>query len=509
MHTNFNPDVIYSGNPQDIQEQEIKRLRELRKIKLHRLQNEPHRYFMPIGKFSEFADKAMSGNYKVSLLEAANGIGKTVGTINMFANLFWPVHNQYFQQPLMLDWPFPKQGRIISYANTITETIIPAMKQWFPKGRYNINKYETTKDGKRYEAHWETDTGWTFNLMTYDQDVREFESANLGFFWNDEPPSPAIFNANYSRLRMGGIGILTETPLKGAQWIYDEFVDKPDSELLKEKRSVTHAVLEDACEEHGDRGFLTHVQILDQIAGYNEDEVRQRVFGKHHHLTGLVFKKWDKRVHVIPPFNITNRDYVVAQALDPHPRTPDAVLWVAFDREGKAWKCNELWGEFETAELAERIKSIDKNYRIVKRLIDPSAYIIDKHTGYQLAADLSTNYHLDYEPGSKERQNAIEAIRRYIDFQMVGDEITVPPMLRSFDTCERANWEIGRWQWQDWRGISAQFKNPKEKPIDKDDHMIENLGRILLANIRFEEVVIERTVPSWAIKKKDSLDPYA
>lgn len=501
-------DILYSSDPQDIQEQEIKRLRELRKIKLHRLQNEPHRYFVPIGKFTEFTDKAMSGKYKVSLLEAANGIGKTYGIANLLANLFWPVQNRYFQKPLFQKWPYPKQGRIASYPNTIIETLIPALKEVFPKGRFDVTKYDTIKDGRNFEASWETDTGWKFKIMTYEQSPKEFESANLGFWWLDEPPPPLIYKANYSRLRMGGIGLMSETPLTGSQWIFDDFIDKHDAQLEKEKKSVTQAVLEDACEEHGERGFLTHKQIEDQIAGYDDDEIKPRVFGKHSHLSGFIFKKWTKNYHIITPFNINYRDYVVAHALDTHPRVPDAGLWVAFDRDGKAWMCHELWGEFETAELAEKVKDINKNYRITKMLLEPGAFVTDKHTGYQLAADLSENYHLEYEPGSKQRGMAIELIRQYLNYQMVGDEVVVSSRLKSFDTCDHANWEIGRWQWQDWRGLTAQFKNPKEKPVDKNDHFIEDLGRILLANVKFEEVIVERPIPDFVKKKQTSLDPY-
>ena len=502
-------DLVY--DPQ--LETDSKRLRELKALKYHRLSQEPHRYYEPIGKFDEFIKKSMSGDYRVSLFEAANGVGKTFGMVNLLANLFWNVDNKYFQEKLFQDWKYEKRGRIVSYPNTVTETIIPALKAVFPKNRYNIGKYEMSKEGKRYEAVWVTDTGWTFTIMTYDQDVQEFESANLGFVWEDEPPSIQIHRANYSRLRMGGVLFVTETPLKGSQWIFDEFINKKPTDLQAEKKSVTTAVLEDACVEHGENGFLNHQQILDQVAGYDKDELQSRVFGKHSHLSGLVFKKWTPDIHIIKPFNITYEDYVVVEALDPHPRVNDAVLWVAIDRFGKKYMIEELWGSFETAELAARIKDVEKNYRIVKRLIDPSAFNVDKHTGYCLAADLESTYHLSFEPGSKARTDAIQKIRENIDFQANESGIYVPPALHSFDTVEQANWEISRWQWQDWRGLTAQFKDPKEKPIDKDDHMIENLGRILLADVQFEEIMYETPIPTWAQGRpvrtgSKALNPY-
>jgi hypothetical protein len=487
------------------------RFRELLEIRYHRLVNEPHRYFTPTGKFEEFINQAMSGKYMVNLFEAANGVGKTYGMSMLLANLFWPVNNKWCRAPLFKLWPFLKRGRIVSYPNTVTETLIPTLKACFPVGRYGLSRYQTTKEGKRYASHWVTDTGFEFTIMTYDQEPREFESANLGWFWEDEPATRPIHTANYSRLRMGGVGFLTETPLKGSQWLYDDIVDKPYDQLEKEHKSVITADLESACQEHGMRGFMAHDRIEELVAGYPEEELQARVFGKHHHLSGLVFKKWTPEIHVIDPFTINPEDYVVVHSLDPHPRTPDAGIWVAIDRYGRHIVCDELFEAIETTELAAKVKARNNGLRIVKQLIDPAAFIIDKHTGYQLANDLDRNYQLTYEPGSKERTLAVSKIREALDFKMVNGEMLVPPKLYVFRTCPHTAWEISRWQWQDWRGLSAQFKNPKEKPMDKDDHMVEALGRVLVADIHFEEMSAptDFTVRDTIARKNNTnLDPY-
>ncbi len=465
-----------------------KELRKLVRIINDRIENEPFRFFAPIGKFEEFIDVAMSGKVNTALFEAANGIGKTYGMAMLLANLFWPNDNPFFQAKLFKKWPYPKKGRIVSYPQTVIETIIPTLKAVFPSGRYSVSKYRSTKAGKRYESVWETSTGWQFTIMTNEQDTREFESATLGWFWEDEPISREIHQANYSRLRLGGIGFITETPLKGSAWLYDDYVDKTPSELAKERRGYVHAVLEDACEEHGQRGFIPHQRILDQVSQYDEDEIPARVFGKHHHLTGVIFKSWDKNVHMVAPFVPKSRDFVVVQSYDPHPRVRDMVVWGALDREGNWWIVDELWIEEGTSAIAQRIKSIDNKYRVVKRLIDPSAFNVDKHTGYCLANDLAVNYGLTYEPGSKARTDAVDKIKEAIDYTKDSSgNILIPPRLHVFNTLERLPWEIARWQWQDWRGLTAQFKDPKEKPVDKDDHAIECLGRILMSNVEFTE----------------------
>lgn len=71
----------------------------------------------------------------------------------------------------------------------------------------------------------------------------------------------------------------------------------------------------------------------------NGDEV----YGKFQHLTGMVFKQFNTRVHVIKPFHINRRDFVVVEAIDPHPRNPDAVVWIATDAKGRRFVVDELY----------------------------------------------------------------------------------------------------------------------------------------------------------------------
>lgn len=478
-----------------------KKLRELKELRYYRLTGEAYRYYEPIGVVGNWISKAASGRYTSILLEAANGVGKTMAAVNFMAHLFWPCQNKYFQGPLFQKWPYPKQVRIVSDPNTITETIIPTMVKIFPKGRFGSNKYTTTKEGKHYDTHWITDTGWNIHLMTYEQDLKEFESATIGLVWCDEPPPEAVYIACYARLRMGGIFLLTETPLTGSQWLYDKFIELPPEELEQQKKAVVHATLEDACVEHGIRGFMPHERIENMASQYDEEEKLARVFGKHTHLAGLIFKRFDDSIHIIKPFALKPSDWVVVHCLDPHTRVNDAGLWVAFGKE-RIIVCAELWGSYETDELAERIKNESYGYRIKMNLIDPSADIVDKHTGRSLMGDLK-NYGLYYEQGSKARSSATRMIKDELDYRKHNDEFIKPPHLYFFDTCPRTIWEMKHWQWEDWRGKNKNGRDPKERPVDKDDHMIECLGRALLSGVHWEPLPVERETSHQL-----SLDPY-
>lgn len=465
-------------------------LRAAQEEQARRLTQEAFRYYEPSVKGEEFIN-AVAGMHSsgarnfITLYSAANGIGKTVTGANIVANLMWQSGNAYFQHDLFTHWPFVKRGRIVSDPTNIEKNIIPTLKKWFPKGRYKTNK-----SNKKYESVWETDTGWEFDIMTYEQDPREFEGPTIGWIWLDEPPSEAILKACVSRTRKGGVIFITATPLAGSAYLYDMFakgetvveIEGPGGEKIQFTRPVTYieADVWSACKDvPGTRGHLAREDILKMIAEYSEDERQARIYGKFQHLVGMVFKRWDRKIHVIKPFPITERDFCVYEALDPHPRTPDACMWLAVDKNGTKFVVDELWIKPQgDSELAERIKRKRSQYRLIRAVGDPSMFIEDQHTGKSLATRLSA-FGVSYVEATKARAMSDRRIQDALAYTQSGDYMVKAPEVFVFDTCERTIWEIEHYRWDEWSGLTADKKGLKEKPIDKDDHMIEDLGRLL------------------------------
>ncbi len=188
-----------------------------------RKQNEKYRYYIPNGKAEQFIKIVGEGKVFVALLSAANGVGKTACGANIVAHLMYPCDCSWFNYPLFKSFPFEKKGRIASDPTTVTQQIVPELEKWLP-----LFRYKTSNESKNYPYKWITDTGFEFDLMTYEQDVKEFESVTLGFAWFDEPPPEEIYKATVSRMRKGGIIFITQTPLKGSAWLYDKFVTSAD-----------------------------------------------------------------------------------------------------------------------------------------------------------------------------------------------------------------------------------------------------------------------------------------
>lgn len=488
------------------------KIQNAKKLKAYRMLNEKYRYYEPNGVAEEFINAFASGDYFILFLSAANGVGKTALAANILSNLMFPSENYYFRDKFFKEFPYKKKGRIITDAALVEKNVVSELNFWFPK-----DKYVARKAGKHYDSQWDTETGWSFDIMTYQQHPREFEGVTLGWAWFDEPPPDAILKATISRMRKGGIIIITATPISGSAHLYDMFATgeveievqlREGEDPIKVKRRVFHlsADVESACMQHGIRGHLEHEHIVQMVAEYPEDERQARVYGKFQHLVGLVFKRFDRRIHVIKPFPINARDFVVLHMLDPHPRNNDAGLWVAIDRNGTKYIVDELWVKpQDVKQLAFLVNKKNSQYRIVGMYGDPSMFIEDQHTQRCLGTMLSDEG-LTYIEASKTRAASDERIKTALNYTEVNGYMVKAPELYIFDTCERTIFEIEHYRWDEWRGVTADNRNRKEKPVDKDDHMIENLGRALI----MEQPFIPMPLPNQNMGRitNSEMDPY-
>lgn len=467
---------------------------------------------MPNGRAEEFIAMLGSDTNFVNLFIGANAVGKTAVGANIVVNLCYGPQNEFFEHPIFQKFPYLKKGRIISDPTTLKEKIIPELKKWLPQT--DANKipdapYETAKEGKNYISKFRTDSGWEIDLMSNEQDPKEFESVDLGWVWIDEPMPKDRFMATLARGRMGMIVFWTLTPLNYSAWIKNWLDDQMQEDS---QADYVEAEMEDNCKVHGVRGILEHSNIKRLAASYPEDEREARVFGKFGHLIGRVHKLFRRKIHVIKPFPLKEQLFTTYKALDPHPRVADHVLYCSVNSKGTKYITGEVISEGLVKELAERMKAFEAamHYRIEGRIIDPSAFNDDQHRDQKSVGSQLYDLGETYSRGSKDLMAGIKRTNDALSYQEIGGRLVRPPELYIFDTCMVAIKQLEEYTWQEWKGTTKDSKQPMGRPRDVNDHQVENLHRLLLSEptfIHYQRSEAGRVGPSY-LQEEENLDPY-
>ncbi len=121
----------------------------------------------------------------------------------------------------------------------------------------------------------------------------------------------------------------------------------------------------------------TLMNIMDEYAKVSSyEEMKMRLLGEAISLSGLVYGSiFDQKIHVIDPFEITYKDFVVYRGLDPHLVKPTVAVEVAMDREGFEYVIGTYSKQADTeiikADLRQR--AIDRKYRLGWTRCDKSA----------------------------------------------------------------------------------------------------------------------------------------
>lgn len=198
------------------------------------------------------------------------------------------------------------------------------IKKWIPTaefyGRTSKGYYTKVKIG---DVH--------VDVKTFKQENNAHAGSTLDLILVNEPPPFSVWMETYSRLRAGGRIALAFTPLKGASYLWDVIHNEKNKpgEVYHSEVSIW-----DNCRQTpGTNGILEQRDIESLINQWEincPDEVEARVWGKFQHLSGAIFKTFNKNVHVMNPFVIPP-NWVIRSCIDPHLRKPPFHLWTAQD----------------------------------------------------------------------------------------------------------------------------------------------------------------------------------
>lgn len=451
---------------------DLKAMSEYRQANLMEFFNKPKGppdYGMPANPLqTELLDAWQNPLYKVFGYLGSNRLGKTtILSIITFSVMFgrWLWNDQRLPFP----HNHPRKCRILGqgWEAHVKAVLIPELRKWWPQER----KLKVKKNQNGVEYIWEdVKTGSVLEIMSNQQDSDMMEGWYGDFVGYDEPPK----RENRVALSRGlidrhGRELFTMTLLKEA-WISTEVVNAvtPDGRPDKTVFTVTGDISVNI-------GYGITQEGVDQFAKtLTDDEKSARLHGKPSYLSGLVLPEFNRQIHMVDRFDVPS-NWIVDIALDIHPRERQAGLFIATDERNERYGIEEIWEHGDGDAIADEIlKRISKNnYRIGTILIDP----LSKSTGEAQEVDDNSTFKKiqrrlwrhDYPliVASKDRTSGILEIRDHL----IGPN--KKPSIWFFNDLVRVLFEFEGWMYKDG------------KAEDKDDHMIENLYRLLLLDTKY------------------------
>jgi len=321
-----------------------------------------------------------------------------------------------------------------------------------------------------------------FNTVkAYMTNPQSIESKDWDFLHIDEPCPEGMFTAASRGLmdRQGSVWF-TLTPLR-EPWITDYFTPK-DNESYG-----TFFVMDGS---PYDNPYLTKEAIAEFEATLTDEEKQCRIHGIPLHMAGLVYKEFSRERHIMkkvpkgwdsylsPP-----RDYSYYVYIDPHPQTPHAVLFCAVSPLGQHFYYANLFERCGIEELCRKIHKILDGRIPVRVRLDPLGFINNPITETNMADEFA-RCGIIAEKATKALEHGIIKVKEQL---LKEDLIYFSP------ECRRTIWEIERYCWDD----------KDNRPVDRDDHMMENLYRCELEDPIWvpaelgpnpmQELVIDRT----------------
>lgn len=458
--------------------------------------------YEPTGLQEDIITTFGAGRYKVVCVLDANKVGKTRTMVEILKNVVWPCDDKWFAwwdgPSVFKQWPYKaKSGRITGTPTNLADSgpIQLEISARWPEGRY-----ERDKMGKHFYSQIKCDTGWTFDVLTYEQGESEFEGPMLSLICSDEPPKAKFIGPLLSRMAEGGIWLLTMTPLNCG--VFLDYLDEIEDRGTRVKRLVG-SIYENSI-THGKqnhlgtrRGLWTDTQIEEYAASIPVDERKARLFGEASNKEGKIYPMYDDEQHVIDLDEFPMTQGILKRcncymSIDPHPRHYPFIVWGAVRPDGVLVIYNEfptfdILGcyydevrnekDFNTTieQLAMVIQSLDFEHygaNILKRSIDPRFASSNPEFIVQMAGAGVGKFTIpDAEKIEFQRRN-LQSLLTY-NTNIPRSAINTPRIL-VMEHCKNTRRALVRHHWEQDDKEADIFKDP----IDAVRYLLSILGGI-------------------------------
>lgn len=404
----------------------------------------------------------------VRLYIGGNRSGKTVGGI--IEDIWWVTKTHPYIDVDAI-WPEPIRGRIVTtdYVNGWTKIIRPELARWIPLSLLKGHSWTTAWD--KEEKVLSFANGGFIEIMTHEQDLEKFAGASRHFVHFDEECPREIYTECLLRLvDTGGCAWLTMTPVEGMTWTFD-VIYEPATEKEEPGYHITEV-------DMFENPHLTDAERDSIISLLDQDELEARVHGHFVRKGGLIYKDFDKKIHVIEPW-IPPKEYLWVVSMDHGLNAPSAWLWHAVNYEGKVITFYEHYQRgWIIPQHAARVKEINRNFNRQPDYYvgDPSIRNKLPNTGVSVFEEyVRLGIVILHQDHLNDVRAGINKVTRYLRTVDVEPDGTESPYWQITKNCEKLIWEMGRYRWRTFRSKAAEAdSNPQEQPVKKDDHALDS-----------------------------------
>lgn len=351
----------------------------------------------------------------------------------------------------------------------------------FPSSRDVVEPMFRKLVGSAYLKSWhetnriiELTNGSTISFKSVDSGWEKFQGTAKHLIAFDEEPDWNVWQECRMRVvSTKGDIILAMTPLHGMTWVYDEIYEP----WLEDRDDLIECfVAKTKDNPYIDKGEIENIE----KSFYDEDK-KARLEGEFVEFAGLIYKEFNKNVHLIKRFSIPQH-WVKIRGLDPGLNNPTACIWWAIAPDGTNYIYDEYYEMDKTIkEFAQDIKAKSGNQRISYTVIDPSACSRNPaHPELRSVREEYAKYKIHTIPGNNDVPYGINAVKELLHI----NEKTGNSRLYIFNDLEAVKKEIIRYRWDTFRQ-HAEEKNLKEKPKKVMDHCMDAMRYIAASNPRY------------------------
>lgn len=298
----------------------------------------------------------------------------------------------------------------------------------------------------------------TIGFKTCEMGREKFQGTSLDFVWFDEEPPKDIYDECKMRVldRCGDI-FGTMTPLKGLTFLYDEI-------YLNKFRSdeVWYEFM-----EWSDNPYLNKGEIERMNDTLSDDALESRRYGRFSEGEGLVYREFDERKHVIPPFDVP-KDWQSGVSIDPGLNNPLSCHFYAVDYDGNVYVVAEHYESGQGVSYhADAIKAIAKSLDWKKTPSGDIEAFIDSAANQTTLSSAKSVSALFREEGiavnTNVNKNLFAGIARVKEYLKKG-------RLFIFENCVNLIREIKGYYW-----------GKADTPIKRDDHALDELRYFIMS----------------------------